>query len=179
MFDRRFADMDAMRTFLKTLVVATFLVLLAGCATSRGEVVTLTPDEPALSHLAWMTGSWANDSGGVQSEEHWTQPRAGTMFGVNRSMRAGATMFFEYLRIEARPDGVYYIAAPLGRHPPTEFRMTSHADNKVTFENPQHDFPKRITYWRDGDTLHATADGESRGTLRSEVFQWQRARLQP
>ena len=153
--------------------------MFMGCATSRAEVVSLAPDEPALAHLDWLTGSWASTTDGTSSEEHWTHARAGTMFGVNRTMRGGKTVFFEYLRIEARPDGVYYLAAPLGRHPPTEFRMTAHADHRVTFENPQHDFPTSITYWLDGDTLHATAQGESRGTLRSEVFQWQRARLGP
>ncbi len=139
--------------------------------------MTLKSDDPALANLGWLTGSWASDADGVQSEEHWTHASAGTMFGVNRSMRDGKTVFFEYLRIESRGDGVYYVAAPLGQHPPVEFRMVSSGDAKAVFENPQHDFPQRITYWLEGDTLHATAEGQSRGTLRSEVFQWQRARV--
>jgi len=155
------------------------LVTLAGCKTNRVETKALMPDDPALNQLSWMTGSWASETGGTRSEEHWTQPSAGTMFGVNRSMRDHKTVFFEYLRIEARPNGVFYLAAPVGRHPPTEFRMVSSSENKVTFENPEHDFPQRITYWLDGDMLHATAEGESRGTVRSEVFQWQRATIMP
>ena len=165
-----------MRTTL-TLCVMGALVALIGCKTNRVEIMTLLPDEPALANLAWLTGSWASDAGGMRSEEHWTQPSAGTMFGVNRTMRSGKTVFFEYLRIEARPDGVYFLASPVGRDPATPFKLISVSEHKVTFENPEHDFPTRITYWRDGDTLHATAEGESRGTLRSEVFQWQRAVL--
>ena len=161
----------------QSVVLFCCLTILAGCATSRAEVKTLAADEPALTHLNWLTGSWASDADGTRSEEHWTQASAGTMFGVNRTMRGGKTVFFEFLRIEARPDGVYYIAAPLGRHPPVEFRLTDAGPDKVTFENPQHDYPQRISYWMEEGMLHATAEGESRGTLRSEVFQWQRARL--
>ena len=58
-------------------------------------------------------------------------------------------MAFEFLRIEERADGVFYVAQPGGR-PPTEFKLTKLEGNSVVFENPQHDHPKIIRY-RPGD----------------------------
>lgn len=159
------------------LFVASLVCMLSGCKTGKIETVKLVSDEPRLADLTWLTGSWTSTTDNVRSEEHWTQAAAGTMFGINRTMRDGKTVFFEYLRIEVRDTGVFYLASPAGRNPPTEFRMVSCENHKAAFENPEHDFPTRITYWLDGDTLHATAEGTIRGTMRSEVFQWQRATI--
>jgi hypothetical protein len=35
-----------------------------------------------------------------------------------------------------------------------------HCLQRATFENPQHDFPRKLTYWREGDTLNARAEGQ-------------------
>lgn len=59
-------------------------------------------------------------------------------------------MFGESLRIEARADGVFYVATPEGE-PTTAFRLTRSTADEVVFENPQHDFPTTITYRRSGD----------------------------
>jgi hypothetical protein len=70
---------------------------------------------------------------------------------------------FECLRIEARQNGIFYVAQPNGR-PPTSFRLTMIDDSTAVFENPDHDFPKRITYARSGaDALTAKVDGGDGG----------------
>ena len=85
----------------------------------------------------------------------------GTMLAVGRTTRGRRTVFFEFLRIEQTPDAITYHAAPKGRAPATPFKMTQVADGKVVFENPQHDFPVRITYWRDGpDGMRAKVEGK-------------------
>jgi hypothetical protein len=68
-------------------------------------------------------------------------------------------VFFEYLRIEARLDGIYYVAHPRGR-PGTDFKLTGFDGREAIFENPEHDFPKRVLYRRDPDgSLTARVDG--------------------
>jgi hypothetical protein len=39
--------------------------------------------------------------------------------------------------------------------------MTENKDQKVVFENLEHDFPQRIIYSRSGDTLTARIEDES------------------
>jgi hypothetical protein len=42
---------------------------------------------------------------------------------------------------------------------PIAFKLTSSADNVFVFENPEHDFPKRIVYHLvSSDSLHAYTD---------------------
>lgn len=81
--------------------------------------------------------------------------------GLSRSVVGEKTTEFEYLRIEQRADGdIYYVAHPKARCPGTDFKLTRSSATEAVFENPAHDFPKRITYRKTGDdTLTASIDG--------------------
>lgn len=113
-----------------------------------------------IAALAWMAGDWQTAPGGRQVDEHWTAPAGGSMLGMSRTVADGTTKEFEYLRIVERADGVFYVAHPGARSPGTEFKLTRSSDGEAVFENPQHDFPKRITYKRSSEgTLLAIVDG--------------------
>ena len=93
--------------------------------------------------------------------------------GMSRTVVGEKTAEFEYLRIEQRTDGIYYVAHPKARCPGTDFRLTRSSASEAVFENPQHDFPKRIIYRRTGDdSLSASIDG-GEGT-KSMAFPMQR-----
>ncbi len=112
-----------------------------------------------LGSLRFLEGSWKGESGAMVFEERWTDAAGGTMLGVARTIASGKTVGFEYLRIEAREDGVYYVAQPNG-NPPTEFRMTRVSGSEAVFENPRHDHPKIIRYRRSEDALVAEIEGD-------------------
>ena len=59
-------------------------------------------------------------SGDVTVEEHWTAPSGGTMLAVGRTVKKERTLFFEFLRIETRKDGLVYVAQPKGVSPGTD-----------------------------------------------------------
>ena len=114
----------------------------------------------SLPDLAWITGDWQTAPGRrAQVEEHWTQPAGGSMMGVSRTVAGDKTVEFEYLRIEQRADGIYYVAHPKARCPGTDFKLTRATATEAVFENPQHDFPKRIIYRKTEDGLTASIDG--------------------
>jgi len=114
----------------------------------------------SLAELSWITGDWQTLPGGrAQIEEHWTQPAGGSMMGVSRTVAGDKTVEFEYLRIEQRADGIYYVAHPKARCPGTDFKLTRATATEAVFENPQHDFPKRIIYRKTEDGLTASIDG--------------------
>ena len=115
----------------------------------------------SLSELAWLAGDWQTAPGADrQVDEHWTVPLGGAMLGTSRTVAGGKMLEFEYLRIVEQEDGIYYIAHPGARTPRTRFKLTRVTADQVVFENPQHDFPKRITYSRGtGGSLTATVDG--------------------
>ena len=116
---------------------------------------------PTLVDISWIAGDWQTAPGGRrQIEEHWTQVGGGSMMGMSRTVAGEKTVEFEYLRIEQRADGIYYVAHPKARCPGTDFKLTRASATEAVFENPQHDFPKRIIYRKGADdSLTAITDG--------------------
>jgi hypothetical protein len=76
----------------------------------------------------------------------------------------------EFLQIRERDDGIFYIAQPNGGTA-VLFKLVKINDNEAVFENPQHDFPQRITYQRmiDGSLL-AAIEGEEKGKPKRVGF---------
>lgn len=100
--------------------------------------------------LAFMRGDWQGRDGPLVFEERWTDEAGGLMLGVSRTLKGDRALGFEFLRVEFRKDGVFYVAQPGGK-PKTEFRLTASAPNSATFENPAHDHPKLIRYRLDAE----------------------------
>jgi hypothetical protein len=60
---------------------------------------------------------------------------------------------------------------------PVAFPLVSVTDDTVVFENPDHDFPQRITYQRNGDdsvTATVEAPGRDGGEPRRIVLEFTR-----
>jgi hypothetical protein len=131
----------------RTLIVA----LLLGAATLPGQ--SSEPDD-----LAWMAGRWCLEDTGRTVEEYWMAPHGGTLLGLSRTLKGERTAEFEYMRI-MRVDGVQTFIAQPGGIPPTSFPRTAGGADWVRFENPKHDFPKRVEYRRKGNALHAEVSG--------------------
>src|SRR5262245_21426345 len=132
------------------------------------------PEGPALADLAWMAGHWASEVNGVRTEELWLAPAGGLMLAVNRTTRAAGKAEFEYLRIEQRKDALVYVASPGGRGA-TEFALADVGEDFVSFENPEHDFPKVIRYelTKDG-ALHARVSGDPGGKEQALEWTWKK-----
>ena len=169
--------MKQLRKPIAPLIGGLCVAILAGCAGSpRPSSMPSEPTDSPLTGLTWLVGSWVRASEESLSEEHWMPPRGSVMLGTSLEVERGRMVFFEYLRIEAQPDGVYYFASPQGRQPPTAFKMIECEPHRVVFENPAHDFPQRIAYWLDeGGSLHARIEGRENGQTRSSEWEWQRA----
>jgi len=128
--------------------------------------------KPTLESLAFMAGSWIGATGGVEMEEHWTSPKGSSMIGIHRDVAKGRTVSFEFLRIEMQKDQIVYLSMPNGRSPATPFPLKEASANRVVFENPTHDFPQRIIYWKDGNDLRARIEGTINGKAGSEEWRW-------
>ena len=92
------------------------------------------------------------------------------MIGMGRTVAKGKTVFFEYLRIEARPDGIYYVAHPKAR-PGTDFKLVRVEGQSAVFENLAHDFPKRLIYRKNADgSLTTRVEGDGTEKEKPEEF---------
>jgi Domain of unknown function (DUF6265) len=132
------------------------------------------PSSADIEKLRWMSGSWITTQGGTTIEEHWTQPAAGTMLGMGRTVAGNKTAFFEYLRIETRGADLVYVAHPKAR-PGTDFKASRVTEDEVVFENPQHDFPKRIIYKRTpAGNITARVEGDPGDKEKAETYEYKR-----
>lgn len=125
-----------------------------------------------VERLSWLEGRWQGESGGVAMEEHWTSVSGGALLGLHRDVRGGRMVAFEFLRIQATPQGVFYFASPNSR-PPVAFELVELGERRVVFENREHDFPQRILYWQDAaGALHARIEGPQGGKTAAEEWTW-------
>jgi hypothetical protein len=142
----------------------------------RGPVhLQIQQKTPDISELSWIGGDWESKEGKDYVEEHWTIPLGGMMLGTSRTVSGPSTKFFEYLRIEARADGIYYIAHPQAR-PGVDFRLARISPTEVVFENPGHnDHLKFIIYRKEAENLMtARIEGANDGKPFARDFHYQR-----
>jgi len=152
------------------------LVLAVVLLVAQAAGVEARQAKPTLDSLAWMAGSWSGTSRGIEMEEHWTAPNGNSMIGMHRDVGKGRTLGFEFLRIEQQGDAIVYLSMPVGRSPATPFPLKEVSGTRVVFENPTHDFPQRIIYWKDGADLRARIEGTSNGKEGSMEWRWSPAK---
>jgi hypothetical protein len=143
--------------------VAAFLVA-AALASTRSAGKANADDASALAPVAWMAGDWETHDATPYVEEHWTRPAGGAMLGNSRSIKDSKMVEFEFLRIAARPEGIFYMPQPSGK-PPVDFKFTPTTNKEAVFVNPGHsDHLKKIIYRKNADgTLAARIEGEHNG----------------
>lgn len=136
------------------------------------------PDLSNAATLGWLDGCWAGTVNQRDFREQWSPLRGGMLLGVGSTVYQGKTQSYEYLRIEPRADGVYYVALPSGQRE-TGFKLVSIAtedkDTIFTFANPDNDFPQRIVYRRGSEGwLYATIEGKLKGEDRKVIYPMRR-----
>jgi hypothetical protein len=82
----------------------------------------------------------------------------------------GETIAYEFLRIQEQKDGaIYYVANPSGQQPDS-FKLVQSERKVWIFESPEHDFPQKVIYRLNGDSLIARIEGTSNGKMRGIDF---------
>lgn len=148
--------------------------LLAALLLASSHALAQSPAR--VADLAWMSGTWVREApGGERVAESWLGPGNGLMVAVNLTTRPDGRKSYEFLRIADTAEGYSYFASPGGRAP-VEFRLKQAAPQRVVFENAAHDFPQRVLYWREGETLVARIEGVLQGEERGEEWRFTRSR---
>lgn len=135
--------------------------------------ILITPAAHAgsIDSLVWMTGTWRATIEGTEMEETWSGSEGGLMLGMHKDIMSDGRTWFEFLRIESSDGALWFKAQPRGSSP-TSFRLKEAGDQRVVFENLEHDFPQRIIYWRSNDQLCARVEGTVDEKLRAQEWCW-------
>ena len=117
-----------------------------------GSLAAAEPQK-TLADVEWLAGVWRNVPGERMAfEEHWTAPAAGGMMGMFRLLSGEKVAVYEYLLLEQSEDGVtmrmrHYRPGLVDADPATiRLKLTAATKEKLVFENPDNDKPKRVTY---------------------------------
>lgn len=133
-----------MRQTFISAVLAVIVLVHFGSSLALG-----TPDQ---IDAHWLDGCWEHLDGSTR--EVWIDVGSGLLFGYAVTLRNGKLHAFEDLRIEPSATGATFVASPNGKNP-VHFPKVAASHLSMTFENLDHDFPQRITYRREGETLTA------------------------
>jgi len=104
-----------------------------------------------LAPLSWLNGCWMGTVNKREFREFWHPLRGGMMVGIGHNALGDKTVSYEHLRLEAKADGVFYIATPAGqRDVPFKLSDTRKdgTDEIFTFTNAANPFPQIISYRR-------------------------------
>ena len=132
-----------------------------------------TPQSSDIDDVAWLTGCWEYSSGSRTVEEHWLSPRAHSMVNVGRTVQADKLVEYELVVIREQEGRLAYEAHPSGQ-PSAVFMSRTIGDREVVFENLQHDFPQRVGYKRNGETLLGWIEGLRNGQTRRIEFPYRK-----
>ncbi len=129
-------------------LIATIFFMIAAILLNSASAQDVSP-KGDLAVAGWLAGCWEAGTENRITEEQWMSPRGGLMVGMARSVRDGLARGHEFVMIRAGEDGAVFSAHPSGQRP-ADFEVTVMTNAKLRFENPTHDFPKKIEYHRIG-----------------------------
>ncbi len=144
--------------YMKRLIY--FFVFLFFITVSAGSQQLLA----SLEKLNWLEGDWirTNTKPGRSGSEHWQKISATEWQGTGITMKGTDTSFVEKLKLVANDGAIFYVADVTGNNGQVFFKFTRFDENGFTCENPRHDFPKKIDYQRNGNSLKATISGDGK-----------------
>lgn len=131
-----------------------------------------------IDQLGAMAGCWERKDAAksLLVSEQWMRPAGTSMIGMGRTVRGGKTVDHEFMRIEQRADGIYFVAKPSSNKEETAFKIKSSTSTEVVFENPEHDFPQRVIYKFSDQALVGRIEGTQNGKAMGIDFPFVRVK---
>ena len=122
------------------------------------------PSITDFKRLDWLEGTWNRTDlkPGSSGHERWLKLSATAWQGFGVTMKGKDTAFVEKLKLIVKNGNIYYAADVAENKETVYFKLTEITENGFVCENPKHDFPKKISYQKDGNKLKATISGNGK-----------------
>lgn len=127
-----------MKTSPRLLFFLSFVIgFITGC---KG------PNDETTSFL-WLDGKWVDEGNGFY--ESWTKSGDSMLTGYGYQLIEGDTIFGESLKIKMLSEKWAYIVNTEDEE--TIFYLINKPGDSIVFDNPENNFPKRITYVKESN----------------------------
>lgn len=102
----------------------------------------------SLEIVSWLLGEWISENSSGVTIENWEKVSVNSFEGFGKTISAGSNEVksYESLRLVEMSGQIYFIAKVGHNKLPIAFALTTCSDSMAVFENPDHDFPKKIDY---------------------------------
>jgi hypothetical protein len=112
------------------------LSMLLSCSSNKPTV--------QLHDMEWLIGTWQAVSGNQALVETWTKSSSNTISGNLEEKSTNGAPYHENLSIRQLPDGITLVSNTGGQN--VVYHLSDSNKDSLVFENPEHDFPKKLTY---------------------------------
>lgn len=122
-------------------------------------------------------GKWESKDSTGTFVESWKRINDTLYNGEGMMIVNNDTIFSEQIKLIFKKNKVNYVVVAKGQNNDSEipFELTKFTKDSWVFENPKHDFPKRITYLlKSADSLIATVEGVQDTIARSFTLRFKR-----
>ncbi|GEP52154.1 hypothetical protein FNO01nite_28260 [Flavobacterium noncentrifugens] len=157
-----------METGNKLLIAMVSLIILCAWTTKQ------TND---IKKAEWLIGTWENKTPKGNIYETWSKASNDELIGKSYIVKQKDTIIFENIRLIQDKAGFFYIPTVKNQNGglPVRFEATTISATQLVFENPQHDFPKTISYTKiSSDSLLAEISGTKNEQERKQTFSMKR-----
>lgn len=141
---------------------SSYLVLIVlSCLFSCQQKTTFSELEKAN----WFLGKWEYITPFKSFTEEWKKENDSLFLSECFLVKEKDTIYAETIRLEQIKNELFYIITITNQNDnkPVTFKLTSSTSDYLVFENPTHDFPKKITYKLvNKDSLYAEISGDGR-----------------
>lgn len=153
---------------MKAVIIFIALILLLGLqyCNSSNEEKNNSNSISNMSDAYFLVGEWRNEQKDGFITEKWIKIDDSTMHGVSCFIQQGDTASYEEILLMKRNNEMFYIPSVNNQNQgkPVVFTRVFGQEDRLVFENKEHDFPQRIIYFRiSSDSIMAEISGEIRG----------------
>ena len=118
-------------------------------------------------------GKWAMPKGNKTIGEEWVKISNDSFQNKGYFINGADTVITERVALQKINGEIFYTSTVEDQNDkqPVAFKLTSFKNNTFTFENPTHDFPKRIVYeFTSEETLHAYIDDGTEASKKQHFY---------
>lgn len=130
-----------------------------------------------MAKAEWLLGNWENNTPEGNFSENWKKVNDSVYHGESYFAKGGDTVFAETVVLDEISETMAYTVTVPNQNDekPVRFEMTSIDKNHITFENPAHDFPNKISYRKiTHDSIVAEISGNMDNKQESQKFPMKR-----
>ncbi|GIZ10565.1 DUF6265 family protein [Flavobacterium sp. UMI-01] len=123
----------------------TLFSLLIACASCSKSTKS---DNELIRSSEWILGKWEQQSSEGKLTENWVKTNDSTLTATSFFIREKDTIHKEYVSLQQVGDSLIFKTKIIGQNnnQPLVFSSKEEIENQLQFENPNQDYPQKISY---------------------------------